>query len=181
MPLLGLDVAIARSGFIFNLSPNATGCVEPIGPPILSPAQCHGSPQEAALFDAVMAGLNASVKDGASLPAIYGWTEPETDYTLRVSAGGCYVLCSGAPNLSFWAYFAIAPNALKHAFGRVARAASPPTLPPLEAKTCVFVALSLAAGFGSRYDWRCTRAGGGGCTCDVIRVAECMCATWPEV
>ena len=28
MPLLGLDVAIARRGFMFNLSPNATGCTD---------------------------------------------------------------------------------------------------------------------------------------------------------
>ena len=85
------------------------------------------------------AGLNATgVKGSAtSLPAIYGWSEPETEYTLRVSAGGCYVLCSGAPNLSFWAHFAIAPDALRGAFGRVARAASPPTPPPLEGKTYV--------------------------------------------
>ena len=146
MPLLGLDVAIARSGFIFNLSPNATGCE---GTP--KTAQCRGSPHEAALFDAVMAGLNAttttstanSTASSAHLSAIYGWTEPESEYTLRVSAGGAYVLCSGAPNLSFWAYFAIAPDALHHAFGRVARAASPPPLSPpssapiIKAKTYV--------------------------------------------
>ena len=137
MPLLGLDVAIARSGFIFNLSPNATGCD---GTP--KTAQCRGSPHEAALFDAVMAGLNATTTAAAAaansnhLPAIYGWTEPESEYTLRVSAGGAYVLCSGAPNLSFWAFFAIAPDALHHAFGRVARRA---TSPPLTLKTKTYV------------------------------------------
>ena len=129
MPLLGLDVAIARSGFLFNLSPNATDCKLPKAP---VGQQCKGSKQEAALFDRVMAGLNGSSSSSnsggggggssssatansrkssaaatpptpRSLPQIYGWTEAESDYTIRVSQGGGVVLCSGAPNLSFWA------------------------------------------------------------------------------
>ena len=43
LALLGLDLAVARRGFMFNLSPNATL-----------------SPSEAATFDAVMAGLNGT-------------------------------------------------------------------------------------------------------------------------
>lgn len=123
------------------------------------------------------------------LPAIYGWSEPESEYTIRVSkGGGCvfsphmilvllclcihvsfcclrlcvhygnilctnsrtssrvvhlstrasyshpfdsiptrYVLCSGAPNLSFWAR--LAASSLAGAFGSVARAAAPSSAP----------------------------------------------------
>ena len=140
MPLLGLDIAIARSGFMFNLSPNSTGCSD-------KAVQCHGSPQEAALFDKVMAGLNGTAFLGAGgdtaaehpLPSIYGWTEAESAYTIRVSQGGGVVLCSGAPNLSFWAYLPVAASAMRHAFGRKARAAAaaagPP--PPLQKKTYI--------------------------------------------
>jgi hypothetical protein len=166
MALLGLDIAIARSGFIFNLTPNATACDVPRsgfifnltrrarGAPDSSAtsrrihlqphsatatATCRGSPQEASLFDAIMEGLNTTVAGSLpSLPAIYGWSEPESEYTQRVSRGGGYVLCSEAPNLSFWAFFAIAPGALHNAFGRAARAAAaarPP--PPLDTKTYV--------------------------------------------
>jgi hypothetical protein len=104
MALLGLDVAIARQGFMFNLSPNSTL-----------------SSSEAAIFDAVMAGLNGSsvfttdipwdiadrnqspgrgrnTDTDRPLPAIYGWSEPESEFTIRVSNGGGYVLCSGAPS-----------------------------------------------------------------------------------
>jgi hypothetical protein len=36
--------------------------------------------------------------------AIMGWDEPEWIYNYRVSEGGNFVLCTGAPNLSFWAH-----------------------------------------------------------------------------
>ena len=97
MPLLALDMVIARKGFIFNLSPNATQCVHSVRPEL----DCRGSPHEAALFDRVMAGLNGSTAAAASgspmsdsrpLPAIYGWSEVESEYTIRVSKGGGYVL-----------------------------------------------------------------------------------------
>lgn len=151
MPLLGLDIAIARSGFIFNLSPNATGCVD-------KSVQCRGSPQEAALFDKVLAGLNGTAflpegvpvaaAAGGALPSIYGWSEAESEYTIRVSQGGAVVLCSGAPNLSLWAYLPVAASAIRHAFGRAARAAAaaagPP--PPLQKKTYItFQTVSTAA------------------------------------
>ena len=127
MALLGLDIAVARRGFMFNLSPNATL-----------------APEEAALFDAVMAGLNGTTAsdptpsplgrqlghvpfDERPLPAIYGWSEPESEYTIRVSQGGGYVLCSGAPNLSFWAR--VAAGSLAGVFGSAARAAAPPPAP----------------------------------------------------
>jgi hypothetical protein len=124
MPLLGLDVAIAKRGFMFNLSPNATQCE---AHPARWFVDCRGSPQEAALFDRVMEGLNgsssssggggggggssssssssssaiAAAPSGAAaavpassrpLPAIYGWSETESEYTIRVSKGGGYVL-----------------------------------------------------------------------------------------
>ena len=104
---LGLDMAIARRGFVFNLGPNASV-----------------SASEAGLFDAVMAGLVGS----ETLPAIYGWSEPEAEYTLRVSKGGGYVLCSEAPNLSFWAR--LAAQGLDGALGKAARATPPPAAPP---------------------------------------------------
>jgi hypothetical protein len=129
MALLGLDIAVSRRGFMFNLSPNATL-----------------APEEAALFDSVMAGLNGTTPSSKptvssfgigggqqigvpenSLPAIYGWSEPESEYTIRVSQGGGYVLCSGAPNLSFWAR--VAAGSLAGVFGSVARAAAPPPAP----------------------------------------------------
>ena len=80
MPLLALDMAITKRAFIFNLSPNATQCSHPARPWV----DCRGSPEEAALFDRVMAGLNGSTAAAASgtpapadrpLPAIYGWSE----------------------------------------------------------------------------------------------------------
>jgi hypothetical protein len=102
MPLLALDMAIKERGFIFNLTPNRTQCLHPARPLL----DCRGSPVEAELFDRVMAGLNgsstASANDDHPLPAIYGWSETESEYTIRVSKGGGYVLCAGAPNLSFW-------------------------------------------------------------------------------
>ena len=103
MPLLALDMAIKERGFIFNLTPNRTQCLHPARPML----DCRGSPVEAELFDRVMAGLNGSstvapANDDHPLPAIYGWSETESEYTIRVSKGGGYVLCAGAPNLSFW-------------------------------------------------------------------------------
>lgn len=100
MPLLGLDVAVSKRGFIFNLSPNATRCEHPARPMV----DCRGSPEEAALFDRVMANLNgtASADSGVGvpetrpLPAIYGWSEAESEYTIRISKGGGYVLWCAA-------------------------------------------------------------------------------------
>ena len=37
MPLLALDMAISKRGFIFNLSPNATQCVHPVRPYVPTP------------------------------------------------------------------------------------------------------------------------------------------------
>jgi hypothetical protein len=97
MPLLGLDIAVSKRGFMFNLSPNATQCEHPVRPML----DCRGSPQEAALFDRVMANLNGSaasatsgkeIPDTRPLPAIYGWSEAESEYTIRISKGGGYVL-----------------------------------------------------------------------------------------
>ena len=34
---------------------------------------------------------------------VYGWAEPEPLFAKQVSDGGNVVMCSGAPNLSFWA------------------------------------------------------------------------------
>jgi hypothetical protein len=123
LALLGLDLAVSNQGFMFNLSPNATL-----------------APSEAALFDSVMAGLNGSGTEAASdpkrpLPAIYGWSEPESEFTIRVSRGGGYVLCSGAPNLSFWAR--LASGSLSKAFGKSARAAAPSPPPRLQKKVYV--------------------------------------------
>ena len=60
LALRALDLASARRAFMFNLSPNATDCAGNEGLPGPGLGQCHGDASEAALFDRVMAGLNAS-------------------------------------------------------------------------------------------------------------------------
>jgi hypothetical protein len=100
---IGLDYPIAQKAFIFNLSP--------IGGPWQHDGKPHpGYAAEAKLFDEVMASLQRPA-------AVFGWSEPEDVYCGRISKDGNYILCAGAPNLSFWA--------------RVPTASSPILLRPL--------------------------------------------------
>ncbi|MBC7327856.1 hypothetical protein H5T87_07045 [bacterium] len=85
--IIGLDFAVSKKMFVFNLSP-ADKPSSIYGTPI------PGYPEEARLFDEIM--------DKMDKPAgVWGWAEPEGDFALRVSAHNNYVMCCGAPNLSF--------------------------------------------------------------------------------
>jgi len=77
---LGIDGAIAAKSFIFNLSPNGDAYSE-----------------QAAMFTKIMDYI------GPKPGQVYGWAEPEPVFAKRVSDGGNVIMCSGAPNLSFWA------------------------------------------------------------------------------
>lgn len=74
--IIGLDFAVSEKMFIYNLSPSTR------------------YPEDAKLFDEIM--------DKLEKPAgVWGWAEPEGDFVTRVSAHNNYVMCCGAPNLSF--------------------------------------------------------------------------------
>jgi hypothetical protein len=83
--LIGLDGAVARRMFVFNLSPDP-----------------QKYPLHAAQFTALVAAVHAG--DPAAVPYLFGWAEPEPDMTAATSKGGGAVLCDGAPNLSFWGH-----------------------------------------------------------------------------
>ncbi|MGB9877245.1 MAG: GxGYxYP domain-containing protein [bacterium] len=85
--IIGLDFAVSRKMFVFNLSP-ADKPSSIYGTPI------PGYPDDAKLFDQIM--------DKLDKPAgVWGWAEPEGDFAIRVSSHNNYVMCCGAPNLSF--------------------------------------------------------------------------------
>jgi hypothetical protein len=86
---LGLDYPIAQKAFVFNLSPGGV----PFG---YNGKDYPGYPEQAKLFDEIMSHLDRPA-------GIYGWSEPEFLYCERVSRGGNFVVCSAAPNTSFWA------------------------------------------------------------------------------
>lgn len=87
---IGLDLAIAQHMFVFNLSPDAAKY-----------------PAHAAQFKAVAAALVASAGVG-NVPSIFGWAEPEDDFTGTASSVGAAVVCDAAPNLSLWARLPVA-------------------------------------------------------------------------
>jgi len=78
---IGLDTAVSRKLFTFNLSPDETAY-----------------PQHAAMWEHVICSLK-----GAEVPTLLGWAEPEPAMTMSTSKAGGAVVCDGAPNLSFWA------------------------------------------------------------------------------
>ena len=109
---IGLDYPIAQKAFIFNLSPAGIPCD-------FYNTKCPGYPAQAKLFDEVMSKL-------ARPTGIYGWSEPEYLYTERVSRSGNFVMCSAAPNTSFWAKVPVGQN--------LRLPAPPPRTKPLEDK-----------------------------------------------
>lgn len=86
---IGLDLAVARRLFTFNLSPDKSKYPD------------HFSQFEAVVSSLVGAGGPADV------PSVLGWAEPEDAMTWSTSAAGGAVVCDGAPNLSFWAALAL--------------------------------------------------------------------------
>ncbi|MBC7329496.1 hypothetical protein H5T88_03970 [bacterium] len=85
--IIGLDFAVSKRMFVFNLSP-ADKPSSIYGTPI------PGYPEDAKLFGEIM--------DKLDKPAgVWGWAEPEGDFAVRVSSHNNYVMCCGAPNLSF--------------------------------------------------------------------------------
>jgi hypothetical protein len=86
---IGLDLAVARRLFTFNLSPDNSKY-----------------PAHAAEWEAVVASLTgAGLPD--DLPSLLGWAEPEDATTMTTTKAGGAVVCDGAPNLSFWAALAL--------------------------------------------------------------------------
>ena len=85
--IIGLDFAVSKKMFIFNLSPADK-------PSSIYGTTIPGYPEDARLFDEIM--------DKMDKPAgVWGWAEPEGDFAIRVSSHNNYVMCCGAPNLSF--------------------------------------------------------------------------------
>ena len=99
---IGLDLAVARRLFVFNLSPDSARY-----------------PQHAATWEAVVASLAGGA---GAVPSLLGWAEPEPAMTMSTSKAGGAVVCDGAPNLSFWAALALALPA--------AREGAPEAAPP---------------------------------------------------
>lgn len=90
---IGLDLAVAQKMYVFNLSPNGVRY-----------------PPHAAAFAAIVAALRARTQatgDAYGIPSIFGWGEPEDDFTGVASANGAAVVCDAAPNLSLWARVAL--------------------------------------------------------------------------
>jgi hypothetical protein len=87
--VIGLDLAVARRLFVFNLSPDGARY-----------------PQHAAAWEAVVGSLASG---GGAVPSLLGWAEPEPAMTASTSKAGGAVVCDGAPNLSFWAALALPP------------------------------------------------------------------------
>ena len=92
---IGLDLAVARRLYVFNLSPDSARY-----------------PQHAAAWGAVVASLAGGGGGGGggsgAVPSLLGWAEPEPAMTMSTSKAGGAVVCDGAPNLSFWAALALA-------------------------------------------------------------------------
>jgi len=103
---IGLDLAVARRFFTFNLSPD-TGKY----------------PAHAAQWQAVVASL-VGAGGADSVANIFGWAEPEPAMTYSTSKAGGAVVCDGAPNLSFWAALALENGAAAALDGGAAAAAS---------------------------------------------------------
>jgi hypothetical protein len=91
--LIGLDGAVAKKMFVFNLSPDT-----------------QKYPLQAAEFQALVQASHAG--DPSAVPSLFGWAEPEPAMTLATSKGGGAVMCDAAPNLSFWLHVASQPPAL---------------------------------------------------------------------
>lgn len=87
--ILALDYAIARRGFVFNLSP----CPEPATYDF-EKEHVKGHPDDVRLMDAIFLTYQAPAK-------VYGWNEPEWKFTSRISKHGHMLMCGRGANLSF--------------------------------------------------------------------------------
>lgn len=86
---IGLDLAVARRLFVFNLSPDSAKY-----------------PRHEAVWEQVVASL-VGAGGPTEVPSLLGWSEPEPAMTASTSKAGGAVVCDGAPNLSFWAAMAL--------------------------------------------------------------------------
>lgn len=94
--IIGLDFAVTKKMFVFNLSPADK-------PSSIYGAPIPGYPDDAKLFDEIMEMLEKPA-------GVWGWAEPEGDFALRVSSHNNYVMCCGAPNLSFHSKVPLSKN-----------------------------------------------------------------------
>jgi hypothetical protein len=89
--IMALDYAVARRGFVFNLSPAAHPTSYDDGKQTVA-----GYPGDAALMDTILKALDRPAQ-------IYGWAEPEWTFVQRLSRRGHVLVCGHAGNLSFHA------------------------------------------------------------------------------
>lgn len=80
---IGLDTAVSKKLFTFNLSPDTSKY-----------------PAHAIMWERIVASLTGAPN---AVPNLLGWAEPEPAMTMSTSKAGGSVVCDGAPNLSFWA------------------------------------------------------------------------------
>ena len=103
---IGLDLAVARRFFTFNLSPDG-----------------GKYPEHEPVWEAVVASLIGA----GAVPNLLGWAEPEPAMTMSTTKAGGAVLCDGAPNLSFWASLGVPPAIVPASTTRAAAAAAAST------------------------------------------------------
>ncbi|KPJ63574.1 hypothetical protein AMK68_03690 [candidate division KD3-62 bacterium DG_56] len=89
--IMALDYAVARRGFVFNLSPAARPTSYDNDTQLVA-----GYPDDAALMDTILKALDRPAQ-------IYGWAEPEWTFVQRLSRRGHVLVCGHAGNLSFHA------------------------------------------------------------------------------
>ncbi len=121
--VLGLDYAVYRGAFCFNLSPAAK-------PTTFYNTSIPGYPDQARLMDEILGQLHHPA-------AVFGWAEPEPVYARRLSRDGSYVECAGAPNLSFQAAVGKAIPALGN--GGDDRPFQLPPAPPTKLRPIAYV------------------------------------------
>jgi len=122
---IGLDLAVARRFFTFNLSPD-TGKY----------------PVHAAQWQEVIASL-VGAGGADDVPNLFGWAEPEPAMTYSTSKAGGAVVCDGAPNLSFWAALALESGAAARDGGAAALDGSAAALDGGAAAAAVAASLQL--------------------------------------
>ncbi len=91
---IGLDYPIARKAFVYSLAVIDRPWHRD-GRPV------PGYPEQAAMTDRILQSLDRPA-------GVFGWAEPEGVYCDRVTSSGNFVVCAGAPNLSFWAHVPVA-------------------------------------------------------------------------
>lgn len=98
-----LDCAVARRGFVFNLSPCEYRDQYP-------GHEIPGYKDDAVLLREILSRLDAPA-------AVYGWAEPEWTLTALLSDYNHYLMCGVAPNLSLHAALETGPATLKQKGG----------------------------------------------------------------